>query len=232
MVCPMGWSYDEFRQVGRDYTSAEEVAIYDETHARFRDVAVESQRVLDRLALDSEATLVDLGTGTGDFAIHAAGRAARVIGVDVSEPMLAYARKKAEKAGVQNLSFVHAGFLTYGHEGPLAEAITSSFAFHHLPDFWKGIALGRMRSYLAPGGQLFLRDVVLTADDPLTKIQAMIDRQAELGGDFLREDAEGHFREEFSTYDWVLRGLLERAGFTVVAEKSPDGVIAEYWCRV
>ncbi|MFA9476941.1 hypothetical protein ACERK3_01415 [Phycisphaerales bacterium AB-hyl4] len=44
---------------------------------------------------------------------------------------------------------------------------------------------------------------------------AFIEKHAGVGGDFLRDDAEGHFRDEHSTYDWVIEGLLRRTGFTI-----------------
>ncbi len=50
------------------------------------------------------------------------------------------------------------------------------------------------------------------------------------GGDFLREDAEGHFRDEHSTYDWVVDGLLTRAGFTIISKEMNQGVLATYLC--
>jgi hypothetical protein len=105
-------------------------------------------------------------------------------------------------------------------------------ALHHLPDFWKGVALKRMASLLKPGGRLWLADVVVSDDAPIEHIQAFIEAQTQAGGDFLRDDAEGHFREEFSTYDWIMEGLLIRSGFTIRSQAKRQGVFAEYVCDV
>lgn len=45
------------------------------------------------------------------------------------------------------------------------------------------------------------------------------------------DHAEIHFREEYSTYDWVMDGLLERAGFRTIRKKFEGGVIGTYLCR-
>ena len=41
-----GWTYDEFQQVGKDYGRAEEVEVYDSSHAYFRDVESENSELI------------------------------------------------------------------------------------------------------------------------------------------------------------------------------------------
>jgi ubiquinone/menaquinone biosynthesis C-methylase UbiE len=227
----LSWQYDEFRQVGKDYGSKAEVAVYDSSHADFRDIEAESNHTLDRLGIKNPDTLIDFGSGTGILALEAARRCRKVYAVDVSPAMLDLARAKADAAGISNVEFHHAGFLTYEHQGQAVDAIVTTFAFHHLPDFWKGIALDRMHSMLKAGGQLYLHDVIIGSTDALAHISAFIQKQAAAGGDFLREDAEGHFRQEFSTYDWVMEGLLARSGFAICSKQIEGGVIGTYLCR-
>ena len=222
------WQYDEFKSVGRDYGQVEEAAIYDASHADFRDLEAEAVAMWQALGVGADATVLEYGCGTGVFAVAAAQRAARVVAVDVSEAMLAVTRERAAAAGVDNLTLVHGGFLTYEHVGDPVEAIVTSLAFHHLPDFWKGVALVRLHRWLKPGGTLLLNDVVLPDTGGEEAIAAFVAKQEAAGGDFLREDAEGHFRDEFSTYDWVMRGLLARVGFTVRSAEWTDGVICRY----
>lgn len=66
----LSWQYDEFKQVGRDYSSKVEVDIYDSSHADFRDIEAESNHVLDLLGVQLTDTLIDFGSGTGTFAIQ------------------------------------------------------------------------------------------------------------------------------------------------------------------
>jgi putative AdoMet-dependent methyltransferase len=224
------WQYDEFKQVGTDYCSRVEVDIYDSRHADFRDIEAESRKVLDMLDVKSNDVLLDFGSGTGTFAIQTAKRFKRVHAIDVSLIMIEHAKTKADKAGVANIMFHHAGFLTYEHNDTPADAIVTTFAFHHLPDYWKGIALKRMNSMLNPGGLLYIHDVIIEEANSINNIQALIDKLAKDGGEQLREDTERHFREEYSTYDWVMDELLARSGFQVKSKQIEGGVLGTYLC--
>ncbi|MDY6904958.1 MAG: methyltransferase domain-containing protein [Thermodesulfobacteriota bacterium] len=225
------WQYDEFNQIGVDYEDPAAVEAYDARHARFRDVDAECNRILDLLAVTPQAVVIDLGTGTGAFAIHAAHRCAKVYAVDVSGPMLEFAQQRAETAGLGNITFCCAGFLTYAHNGEPADALVTSMAFHHLPDFWKGIALNRLNGMLKPGGLLYIHDVIFAQTEAETNIARWIDHLAETCGKQLRDEVAMHVREEFSTYDWIMDGLLERAGFSILSKEMAAGVIGTYLCQ-
>ena len=170
------WQWDERVQVGTDYQDPAEVAAYDARMGRFRDVQAENRAILEALALTPEQILLEFGTGTGSFAIAAAGVCAAVYACDVSPMMLAYAREKAQRAGASNITFLLGGFLTYTHPGPAVDAVVTQLALHHLPDFWKGVALGRIAGLLKPGGKLYLRDVVFSfpAADHASRFDAVL----------------------------------------------------------
>lgn len=226
------WQYDEFRQAGRDYGDPAEVNIYDSSHADFRDVAAEGEAVLAALHVDAHSTVADFGCGTGNFALMAAERCGKVHAIDVSLAMLERARKRAAEAGRINIEFHHAGFLTFDCPAETIDGITSTFALHHLPDLWKGVALRRMWNALKPGGRFHLHDVVVPhGEDSLERIARFVARQEKAGGEFLREDAEGHFREEFSTCDWIMEGLLTRAGFELLSFEIQNEVLLTAICR-
>ena len=225
------WQYDEFTQVGKDYSKVEEVAEFEARHSDFRDIEGESNAALDTLGVGRNDILIDFGSGTGVFALMAARRCRQVHAVDVSRAMLEYAKVKADRAGLTNIEFHHGGFLTFEYVGPAADFITTTLALHHLPDFWKGIALKRMYDMLKPGGRLFINDGVIEVDGAIDNIAALIDRLEEAGGEDMRQDAEEHFRKEFSTYDWIMDGLLTRAGFEIDSKEIADGVMATYICR-
>ena len=230
MTKPPSWQYDELKQVGKDYCDPAEAQEYDARHSQFRDVERESEMLLDALDLPADATLVDLGAGTGTFAIRAARRCATVYAVDVSEAMLDQARRKARDADVGNIVFCHGGFLTYEHNGMPVDAVVTCAALHHLPDFWKAIGLQRMNGLMKDGGVLHISDVVFSETDPLINITQWIDELSAIGGPPLREDVEMHVREEFSTFDWIMDGLLSRSGFRIKDKQLHKGVFARYLC--
>jgi ubiquinone/menaquinone biosynthesis C-methylase UbiE len=225
------WQYDEFKQVGTDYSKETEVQIYDSSHANFRDIEAESIKVLDMIEIGKGSTLIDFGSGTGTFAIQAAQRCAKVYAIDVSQAMIDHATAKTNKIGISNIEFHHAGFLTYEHIDLPVDAVVTTFAFHHLPDFWKGIALKRVNNILKPGGYFYIHDVVLEETNAIENIAALVDKLGIAGGKLLREDTERHFKDEYSTYDWVMDGLLLRAGFKIKSKQIEDGVLGTYVCN-
>jgi ubiquinone/menaquinone biosynthesis C-methylase UbiE len=228
------WQYDEFRQIGTDYESAAEVAKYDERMSRLRNMSEECASIIDSLNLTPESRVLDIGTGTGEFAIATAKQCAEVCAVDVSQAMLDYARGKAKDRGVSNIAFTRAGLLTYDHQGKPFDAVVSQLALHHLPDFWKAIALRRMWLMLKDGGRLFLRDVVYSfnIDNAAQSLDEWVNGAVTFGGAELGQDIESHIREEFSTFDWIMEGLLRAAGFSIVTAAHRNGnVFAEYLCR-
>lgn len=230
MITLNDWLHDEFRQIGKDYSSNDEVAVYDESHAKFRDVPKESNELLDTLSAKPGESLIDFGCGTGVFAIEAASRGLKVLAIDISPAMLSYAKSKAIELGVDSINFIESGFLNYQHLSGPVDYVTTSFAIHHLPDYWKTIALKNIYKMLKDSGRLYIQDVVIEEENSVENINSFIESQEQLGGEFLRVDAIEHFRDEFSTYDWVLEGMLERAGFTVDSKESTSSLVARYIC--
>ncbi len=53
-----------------------------------------------------------------------------------------------------------AGLLTYVHTDPPAAGVYTRNVLHHLPDFWKAMALSRIARMLQPGGILRLKDLI------------------------------------------------------------------------
>ena len=107
-------------------------------------------------------------------------------------------------------------------------------ALHHLPDFWKALALTRIAQMLRRGGVLLLRDLVFSfaPSEASSSIQIWLrfrsDRPAR--GWTSAQLAE-HVRTEHSTFTWLLEPMLERAGFEIKARfLSEDGIYAAYTC--
>jgi cyclopropane fatty-acyl-phospholipid synthase-like methyltransferase len=215
-----------------NYDSFFLAGLYDAHHQVFRDYQREAEQIVATLDLPSSATVIDMGCGTGAFAIHAATQYRAVHAVDVSRAMLHRARWKARKAGLSNVEFHHGGFLTYEHRAAPADAIVSVAALHHLPDFWKLVGLYRLASMLKPGGRLYLFDVVFSFE--AAQYEARLKRFVRTAGTDLGPsgelEAQTHCREEYSTCDWILAGLLERAGFEIAATGRKNEFLASYLC--
>ena len=76
------WLYDEFRHIGTNYESNAEVEAYDLRMQKLRDVQSEAKKILCLLDLEPDHTLIEIGTGAGEFAIAAARKCSKVIAID------------------------------------------------------------------------------------------------------------------------------------------------------
>ncbi len=224
------WQWDEFQQVGTDYARLEEVEAYDARMASARDVATENREDLDALALPKGAAVLDIGCGTGRFARAALARGLKAAAADISPMMLEYLRKKAADEGLPEPETQHAGFLTMQFPDASFDGAASTLALHHLPDIWKLVALKRVAKALKPGGQLILRDVVFSLQGQ-EEPDACFSRFVSSLGDLIRPGAVRHVKQEFSTFDWIMEGLLERGGFRILSKRSPSEGIVVYHAR-
>lgn len=227
-----GWLLDELASAGRENLDPAHVARYD---AKEDAQADRELAVLQAAGLAEDALLVEFGPGTGQFTTVAAACCARLVAVDVSEPMLARLRQKLERLGLGNVELVRAGFLSYRHAGAGADVIYTRYALHHLPDFWKAVALARMRAILAPGGIIRLWDVVY--DFAPSQAEERVAAWCASGGSdpqagWRRTEIEQHVREEHTTFTWLLEPIIERSGLEILsAEPSRDGLSARYLLR-
>ena len=226
------WQYDEMKPSGVNYNEARLAGNYDARHTNFRDYKREAEQIIAALGLDGSATVMDMGCGTGAFAIHAARHYRKVHAVDVSGPMLNLAREKAREAQLANIEFHHGGFLTYEHRAEPVDAVVSTVALHHLPDFWKCVGLHRLAQMIRPGGRFYLFDVVFSF--PIERYEASIVQfirtTREQMGPTGQTEPETHVRDEYSTCDWIMEGMLDRAGFRIDTVNYINEFLAGYLC--
>jgi ubiquinone/menaquinone biosynthesis C-methylase UbiE len=225
------WFIDEHAHAGAEHLDDAFVAAYDRKQ-QF-DPSPDVELVLSH-GLGSRSTLVDLGAGTGTFALEAAGRLGRVVAVDISSAMLHVLGRRAEERGIANVECVPAGLLAYEHVGAAPDAVYTRNVLHHLPDFWKGVALARIARMLPGGGLLLVRDLVYDFDP--TDADAVLERwfagavdDPERG--YTRRDLVEHVRTESSTYRWLFEPMLSLAGFDIVDTDYRRNVYASYTCR-
>jgi ubiquinone/menaquinone biosynthesis C-methylase UbiE len=222
---------DEMAYAGPEHLDAAFVAGFDRKQG-YPDPAAD----LDAFAaqgLGPESAVVDLGTGTGQFALAAARRFGHVTAVDVSPAMLALLRERAADAGLGNLDCVRAGFLSYQRPGPPADGVYTRHALHQLPDFWKALALDRIARMLRPGGVLRLRDLIYDFRPAETEDvfrEWFRYAAADPAAGYTGEDYAEHIRTEYSTFRWLFEPMLAAAGFEIVTAEFEGRLYGTYTC--
>jgi len=226
------WYYNEFKQIGTDYTDLEEVQAYDLHMNKLKNPEDEANSIRELLRIKNTDSILEIGAGTGELALRLSGYCKEVVAIDVSKTMINFARMKAKNQNKTNIRFFNAGFLTYENHNESFDAVVTQLALHHLPDYWKMIALRRIYGMLKEGGKFYLRDVVFPSmvRDYDSYFNEIITDLKKSTGNKIAEETETHIREEFSTLDWIMEGLLKTAGF-YIESVNYDGFIAGYLCK-
>jgi ubiquinone/menaquinone biosynthesis C-methylase UbiE len=225
------WMLDELAHAGPEHLDAAAVTGFDRKQG-YPDPEPDLA-ALEALGIGASSRVVDLGAGTGQFTIPAAGRFGRVTAVDVSPAMVTALREKAAAAGLANVDFARAGFLGYTHAGPPADAVYTRNALHQIPDFWKGLALHKIARILRPGGVLRLRDLIYDFEpSQASEIFAawFAGAAADPADGYTAADYAEHIRTEFSTYRWLLEPMLAVAGFEIVSVEFQGRLYGAYTC--
>jgi demethylmenaquinone methyltransferase/2-methoxy-6-polyprenyl-1,4-benzoquinol methylase len=126
----------------------------------FREWAYRKKAV-QALNLNRGDTLVEVGCGTGlNFGLlqKAIGPQGKIIGVDLTDRMLAQARKRIERQGWSNVELVQADAAAYEFP-PGVAGIISTFALTLIPEFDQVIQRGA--AALASGGRWVVADFKL-----------------------------------------------------------------------
>lgn len=113
--------------------------------------------------------MMDVATGTGDFAIALARKidGCRVDGVDLSDGMMEIGRKKVEKAGLADrISFAKGDCLHLPYPDNTFDAVTVAFGVRNFENLKRGYA--EMARVLRPGGQLCVVELAVP-ESPLVR---------------------------------------------------------------
>jgi SAM-dependent methyltransferase len=129
-----------------------------------RDAWQKPHEVLQALKLAPDASVADIGSGTGYFAVRLAHWVpkGRVYGVDAEPDMVRYLAERAKREGLANLTVVAAKPNDPGIPSAVDLVILVD-TYHHLPD--RERYFRNLQKSLKPGGRLAIID--FTLDSPV-----------------------------------------------------------------
>lgn len=131
------------------------------------------ERLVRLARLQPAQSVLDVGCGTGSLAIAAkrrVGTAGTVQGIDASPEMIARARRKASKAGV-DVPFTTGVVEALPFPDGRFDAVLSTLMLHHLPREARRQCAREMRRVLKPGGCVLAVDFGGAAGDRKSLIE-------------------------------------------------------------
>ncbi len=115
--------------------------------------------MLEDLPLAPADRVLDIATGTGEFARALAPRVGTVVGLDATEAMLERGRQFVAAAGLENVEFQHGLVQVLPYEDESFDVVSSRYAFHHFADPKPVIA--EMVRVCKTGGHVIVVDIVV-----------------------------------------------------------------------
>jgi ubiquinone/menaquinone biosynthesis C-methylase UbiE len=93
-----------------------------------------TQALLERVGSDPDRIVLDVGCGSGATTLAAAATAERAVGVDLSEPLVELARRRARDARIANAEFVTADAQTHDFAAGAFDVLISRFGLMFFDD--------------------------------------------------------------------------------------------------
>lgn len=138
-------------------------------------------RAIKELKKHNPKTILDIATGTGDFAILAAkkirpthrepllGKDLHIVGADISEGMMAIGKEKVAKEGLEErISFAKEDCCNLSFEDDSFDAVIASFGIRNFQDLEKGLA--EMQRVLKTGGTLCVLELTTPVSFPMKQL--------------------------------------------------------------
>jgi ubiquinone/menaquinone biosynthesis C-methylase UbiE len=153
----------------------------------------------DVVPVESESLILDIGIGSGAIARRLEDRGAKIMGIDISEKMLAVCKE-------QNPTFdLRLGtFNSIPTSDEVFTGVVSGFAFHETPISKRHDACREMARVLKPGGYLCLLDIMFASPTAMQEAQMLIAHEWDNSEDYaLVQDLDTLIRDSgFTSVKW------------------------------
>ena len=134
--------------------------------------------LVEKLGITPQQTVVDFGCGPGFFTVELAKKASKVVAVDLSVEMLKIAQRKASKAHVTNVEFLHSNGTYIQLEDGSVDLILLVTVFHEIGD--NTSVLKEFSRILKSSGRLVIVEIIKKGIIPGAPVQKPQNVQAEV----------------------------------------------------
>lgn len=181
------------------------------------------RKSIDALRPFAPQHILDIATGTGDFALLAAQRLRpqEIIGADISEGMMQVGRHKVEQAGMQDIiSFQTEDCTHLSFPDGRFDAVTIAYGARNFQDL--DTALCETHRVLTPGGHLLLVELTAPPRFPMKQLFWIYSHIAmPVMGRLISHDATAYTYLPASMQAFpqaeVMEGILHKAGYAHVS---------------
>lgn len=175
---------------------------------------------LEMLKPHAPKKLLDMATGTGDFALEAMKIVGldELLGADLSEGMLEVARHKAQ--GIKGIRFEKHDCMNLKLEDNSFDAVTVAYGVRNFPDLERG--LRELLRVLRPGGHLVIIELTSPKKFPMKQLFWLYSHLLmPLIGKLVSRDANAYSylpatMEAFPQGE-IMQGILEKTGYDEVS---------------
>lgn len=177
---------------------------------------------IDSLKPYAPQRILDVATGTGDFALMAVDRLQpqSLIGADLSEGMLSVGREKVERAGKSDIiTLQKEDCMALSFEDNTFDAVTVAYGVRNFEDLDRG--LREMLRVLKPGGRLVIIELTSPVRFPMKQLFWLYAHVwMPMVGKLVSRDSRAYSylpatMEAFPQGE-VMQGIIEKAGFQSV----------------
>lgn len=195
------------------------------------------KKAIKKLAAIKPKKILDIATGTGDFAIAALKlNPIEVIGVDISQGMLDVGIKKMKRKGLSNVIKMKLGDSEeLPFEDGYFDALTVGFGVRNYENLEKGLA--DMLRVLRPGGKVIILEFSKPKKFPIKQLFGFYSKRIiPFFGKRISKDerAYAYLPESVAAFPEgkAFTGILEKVGYTKVELKSVTGGIATIYSGI
>lgn len=193
------------------------------------------KKAIAQLQPFSPRHILDIATGTGDFAILAARMLTpeKLIGADISEGMMDIGRQKVKRARLEQIiSFEKEDCLQLSYPENFFDAVTAAFGIRNFPDLDRG--LKEIFRVLKPGGHLSIVELTSPVAFPMKQLFKVYSHTVLpiYGRLVSRDDSAYHYLtatiEAFPQGEQMV-GIFKKAGFSEARfERLTFGICTMY----
>lgn len=128
-------------------------------HEGFRRLVAWNVAALRRLVpLHADMRVLSIGSGLGDYELALAGAVRQIVAVELSAVATDESRRRLEAAGITNVKVVTGAIDEQAFAPQQFDLIYAMGVFHHFLPAQRAALLRQLAPWLAPDGQLYLRD--------------------------------------------------------------------------